>query len=111
MTKATETLFAYGTLLEIPVQLAVFGRVIQSVPDRLAGYTKIENAVAGRYPALNRCQTLNCGVLGARLALNSTEWALADAYETESYYRKLFTLDSGVRAWVYLASAANQTKA
>ena len=111
MTPVPDILFAYGTLLEAPVQLAVFGKVLESVPDRLPGYIKIEYAVADRYPTLVECQTVNCGVSGARFGLNSEEWVLADAYETESYYRKQFTLDSGIRAWVYLASAANQTKA
>jgi gamma-glutamylcyclotransferase (GGCT)/AIG2-like uncharacterized protein YtfP len=106
----TETLFAYGTLLDDAVQLAVFGRRIPGMLDALPGYVKttveLEDEI---YPNVARADDGRVG--GQVFRLSARELAHADAYETEAYARIQVTLESGKVAWLYVAPphAASQT--
>lgn len=97
-------LFAYGTLLDPKVQLRVFGHELWGESDELQGYVLRQNSVAGCYPDIVPNSDSECEVSGRCFYITPYELELADAYETELYFRKWVTLNSGKRAWVYLAA-------
>lgn len=101
-------LFVYGTLLDPQVQQMVFGQEVPGQPDRLPGYEKRERSVAGRYPEVLPAAREGAFVEGRRLEVGASGLRRADAYETTLYYRRLVQLESGARAWVYLASASKK---
>ena len=109
MEADTYPLFVYGTLLDPQVQQMVFGQEVAGQPDRLPGYEKRERSVAGRYPEIVPVAQEGALVQGQRLELGAAGLRRADAYETTMYYRKLVELESGARAWVYLASPPKKT--
>lgn len=108
-------LFSYGTLQQPAVQLATFGRLLQSYADELVGFElgvftitdpdfvaksgKADHAIvrATGNPA-NR-------VKGVVLEVTDAELTQADAYEPDGYARVLATMASGRRAWVYAGNA------
>ena len=105
-------LFSYGTLQELRVQRALFGRELDGTPDALTGF------VRGQVPVAED-DTLNADVShyenavisgrsedridGTALQVSDDELARADEYEAPAdYVRVAVTLASGARAWVYL---------
>ncbi|MGK5055516.1 gamma-glutamylcyclotransferase family protein [Janthinobacterium sp. LB2P49] len=107
----TEHLFSYGTLQQPGVQLATFGRLLDSRPDQLPGYClallAIEDAqvvaTSGKthHPIASRGEPTD-GVPGAVLAVSAEELRQADGYEVAAYRRERVTLASGKQAWAYV---------
>lgn len=108
----TEHLFSYGTLQELEVQLAIFGRRLQGKPDALAGYriimtqTSDEEFVAatGRthHRTLEFTGDASDFVPGTTLVVTQAELEKADEYEPRDYQRRRVELRSARQAWVYL---------
>jgi gamma-glutamylcyclotransferase (GGCT)/AIG2-like uncharacterized protein YtfP len=109
-----ELLFAYGTLQRPEVQSAELGRRLTGVPDSLSGFRLAELAIedAGEvarnggptYPVLRPDAAATGAVAGTLYRLSRDELARADRYEGGDYIRVTVTLDSGTRAWVYVAA-------
>jgi hypothetical protein len=106
-------LFAYGSLQEVSVQLATFGRRLDGGADELLGFepssVPIEDArvraATGKTHHAN--VTLNGKserrVPGMAFEVTEAELANSDVYEREfSYQRVAGTLASGRIAWVYV---------
>ena len=100
---ATHHLFAYGTLLEKEVQLGVFSRLLGGQNDGLSGYRISDLKVADRYPTLDHTKDNQDNIIGRVFTLTPDELVKADEYEGEGYERMEITLDSGKKAWVYIA--------
>ena len=107
-----EHLFSYGTLQELEVQLAIFGRGLQGEPDALAGYratvtpTSDEKFVAATGRTHNRTLEFTGEasdfVAGTLFVVTRAELDKADRYEPHDYERRSVELRSGRHAWVYL---------
>ena len=110
-TATMEHLFSYGTLQQPEVQLATFGRLLDSRPDRLPGYRlgllAIDDAqvvaTSGKthHPIAARGDAAD-GVPGAVLAMSLEQLRQADGYEVAAYRRERVTLASGMQAWAYV---------
>ena len=110
-TATMEHLFSYGTLQQPEVQLATFGRLLDSRPDRLPGYRlgllAIDDAqvvaTSGKthHPIAARGDAAD-GVPGAVLAISLEELRQADSNEVAAYRRERVTLASGMQAWAYV---------
>ena len=104
-------LFAYGTLRDVPVQLALFGRALAGSPDVLAGWTEGTVTLGdarfvgadGRteYAIVRRTGRAEDRVAGTALELTDDELRAADAYEPAEYARVEVVLASGRPAFVY----------
>ncbi|GMW00447.1 MAG: hypothetical protein AMXMBFR84_15840 [Candidatus Hydrogenedentota bacterium] len=93
-------LFAYGTLLDPPVQRELFGRIVDGTPDTLTGFSRTTVEVQGSvYPDLR--PKPGGRVEGRVLLLTTDDLHRADAYETDAYIREQLILESGRAAWVY----------
>jgi len=105
-------LFSYGTLRQGDVQLATYGRMLEGIPDVLAGHRLEPLAISdpdvialsgkavhtiARYTgnALDR-------IAGVVFELTAAELAASDSYEVDVYERIELPLESGCRAWVYI---------
>jgi hypothetical protein len=107
----TEQLFSYGTLQQPEVQLATFGRLLDSRPDRLPGYRLALLAISDaqvvatsgktHHPIASRGAATD-SVPGAVLAVSPEELRQADGYEVADYRRERVTLASGLQAWAYV---------
>ena len=105
-------LFSYGTLQQEQVQLSTFGRRLQGQSDCLVGFEQtlvaIEDpqvvATSGRthHPIIKFTGNSRHRVAGTVFELTDGELANADSYEVAAYKRVATTLDSGIRAWVYV---------
>lgn len=96
-------LFAYGTLRNPAVQQRLFGRDLPSAPDALTGYILASILIGGTtYPILHPGSSAD-RVPGTALQMTESDLAAADAYEGEDYARISVTLESGRRAFVYVA--------
>lgn len=94
-------IFAYGTLNDPAKQEELFGHSIIGVPDILEDYTTIEIIEDGvEYLAAVPAEGVT--IKGSVLQISDEALESADAWEGDSYQRKLLTLRSGVTAWVYL---------
>lgn len=108
----SERLFSYGTLQLEQVQLATFGRTLESRPDEMPGYTlsmlEIDDrdvvATSGKthHPVVTYTGNPADAVSGMVFAITTAELQQADDYEVASYRRDSVTLASGTRAWVYV---------
>jgi len=111
--KASVALFSYGTLRQAEVQLANYGRLLDGADDRLIGYrlepVEIDDPhvvnVSGKAVHTIAVATGNPAdrVSGMVFAITEEELAATDAYETRAYARVETILQSGRRAWVYVA--------
>lgn len=114
MPPAAHRVFSYGTLRLPQVQQALYGDVVATVPDVLPGYRVdwlritdpdvLAKSGTDRHPILRR-GSADDRVEGAYLELDDAGLAATDAYEVDDYTRHEVTLESGVRAWVYLGQA------
>lgn len=114
--KASELLFAYGTLQTEDVQRSLFGRKLDGTADALVGYclrivrindqefVKISGTADHRN--LEFTGGPNDFVEGTAFNVTGSELERADAYEPAGYKRKLVQLRSGREAWVYLQQRA-----
>jgi len=100
---ATHYLFTYGTLLEKEVQLGVFSRVLGGIEDTLINHKISQMKVADMYPTIEFTGNKEDIINGVVYALTHDELIKADAYEGEAYERTQIALDSGKKAWVYMA--------
>lgn len=110
-------LFAYGTLQDASVQLAVFGRAPRAHADALPGYERASVPVADQAQVAGTGHTHHANlvpsarpearVAGTVLEVTDAELGAVDDYErTTSYARTRVTLASGAAAWVYVHVAA-----
>jgi hypothetical protein len=105
-------LFSYGTLQDLAVQMANFGRHLSGRPDALPGYTllpiKIDDpavvALSRKSQHMIAKRSAGDEVTGMVFEMTATELAAADRYEVSEYTRVQVTLKSGVNAWVYVAA-------
>lgn len=107
-------LFSYGTLQQPEVQRANYGRLLDGEPDALAGYRlePIEiddpDVVSLSGKAIHRIARPTANpmdrIQGTVFLLTEEELAATDAYETIAYKRIEATLETGRRAWVYVAA-------
>ena len=108
-----DRVFSYGTIRHPGVQRALYGRVVDTVPDSLPGFrldwvtitdpAVIEASGSDRHPILRRGAEADA-VRGAYLVLGAGELEATDAYEVDDYARIEVTLSSGATAWVYVAA-------
>ncbi len=99
------SLFSYGTLRDPAVQIAHFGRTLTGRPDRLGGFTRSEIASDGAvYPILIPRGEAPELIEGLVFDISEADLAAADLYEGDAYRRLRVELDSGARAWVYVAA-------
>ncbi|MES2137727.1 MAG: gamma-glutamylcyclotransferase family protein [Pseudomonadota bacterium] len=108
-------LFCYGTLQQPEVQRANYGRLLEGKADVLAGY---------RLTLLNITDPQVVGISGKAVhtiaratddpadripgtvfELTEQELVATDRYEVDAYARIAVTLESGRRAFVYVAPA------
>lgn len=109
----SENLFSYGTLQEKRVQLKIFGRLLNGSKDILAGYKlakieikdksflakgeeKFQNTLI---PTKDDADIIE----GTVFEVSEEELRLSDEYEPENYKKIEVSLQSGKRAWVYVA--------
>jgi len=98
-------LFTYGTLQDQQVQQYVFGRELKGSRDELSGFTVVEDAVYDRFPLVLPTGNPKDFVAGIAYEVTQDDLFRCDAYETSAYCRKLFTLRSGMKAWVYVENS------
>ena len=106
-------LFSYGTLRQREVQIATFGRELDGEPDVLAGFALVSVEISdprvvelsGKAVHTIACATGNPAdrVEGMLFLLGEDELAATDAYEDDAYSRAEVELESGLRAWAYVA--------
>ena len=105
-------LFSYGTLQLEPVQVATFGRRLEGCADVLPGFeqsmVEIEDqevvATSGRthHPIVKFTGRNSDAVKGTVFSITAEELQNADQYEVAAYKRVSASLESGLRAWVYV---------
>lgn len=110
-------LFSYGTLQQRQVQLANYGRELQGEPDVLIGFQLAElviddpNVVELSGKAVHTIARATGDpthrISGTVFELSEAEIAATDAYETHAYSRIEVTLESGCRAFAYVAAATS----
>jgi gamma-glutamyl AIG2-like cyclotransferase len=107
-----EYLFSYGTLQKREIQLDLFGRILEGSNDALRGYkvSTIEitdgtflSKGEGRYQKTLIISDDNDVVDGTALEITDGELLVADKYEPENYKRINVVLESGKKAWIYVA--------
>jgi hypothetical protein len=108
-------LFSYGTLQEVSVQVATFGRVLRGEPDELIGFKAssipIEDpdlaARAGRTHFANATFDGSGRLAGVVFEVTDEELTAADGYEKAAGYVRIGApLASGKRAWVYVEAGS-----
>jgi gamma-glutamylcyclotransferase (GGCT)/AIG2-like uncharacterized protein YtfP len=114
VNKTMQNLFSYGTLQHPEVQKDLFRRILQGSPDRLRGYrtetieildesfhSKSEQeSYLIAVPSDDESDTIE----GTVFEISNDELFIADRYESDDYKRIMVQLDSGKKAWVYVAS-------
>ncbi len=109
-------LFSYGTLQQPQVQRAVFGRLLDGVPDAIIGYRSAEvtitdpEVVATSGSAVHRILVADPAaddIAGSRFTVDDRQLAAADDYEVDDYTRISVTLRSGLTAWVYVSRGSD----
>ncbi|HET8549740.1 MAG TPA: gamma-glutamylcyclotransferase family protein [Bryobacteraceae bacterium] len=96
-------LFAYGTLQDRNVQLAVFGRELRGREDALPGYVRRMARGQSHLATVELSSNPNDAVSGTVFRITEQELAVADRYEQPAAYSRIcIALKSGDRAWVYV---------
>lgn len=103
-------LFSYGTLRDPQVQRALFGRLVEGMPDAMVGWRRrmieitdpdvIAKSGTRWHPMVERSDDPVDAVEGTVFRLTREDLASADAYEVD-YVRREVQLRSGSRAFVY----------
>ena len=107
-------LFSYGTLRQPKVQAELFGGPVPFSPDTLHGWVERDVTITDPDVICLSGRTVHPGLVrgegppinGAVLELTNTQLAAADAYEVSDYTRVEVELESGTRAWAYVAVSA-----
>ncbi len=117
MSIINEKLFSYGTLQNEAVQLAQFGRRLNSTPDTLNQYETRDCLIqdtdviqkSGQTIHPIACFTANNQhqIEGKVFDVTEEEILRADQYEVADYKRVQCVLQSGTTAWVYVQSGLN----
>lgn len=111
--KMKESLFSYGTLQKEKVQIDLFGRILAGSADVLRGYriSIIEitdetflSKGEGKYQKTLIISNSSDIVDGIALEITGEELLLADKYEPKNYKRINVMLESGKKAWIYIAT-------
>ena len=110
----TEYLFSYGTIQKKQVQLQLFGRVLKGSGDTLKGYRlssiKIKDESAKlktdhEYHVIANISNSGIDMIeGMVFEITCEEILLADKYEPDDYKRVKVELESGKKAWIYVAA-------
>jgi hypothetical protein len=105
-------LFAYGTLQQSNVQLALFGRTLDGRADVLPGYAisplvitdpdVVAMSGSGLHTVARETGDPLDEVPGTALSLSEAELEAADAYEVPDVRRMSVRLRSGLEAFVYV---------
>lgn len=114
-------LFSYGTLRQLEVQLATFGRLLEGRETAVVGFRLewltitdphvIATSGSDRHPLLvpsagaaatSGPADATGSVPGTVFEISAAELAAADAYEVDDYRRVLVPLATGEHAWVYV---------
>lgn len=103
-------LFSYGTLRQVEVQIALFGRPVEGVPDALPGFRQrmieisdadvIAKSGTKWHPMVEPSDDPADAVEGLLFHLTPQDIASADAYEVD-YVRREVRLRSGLMAFIY----------
>jgi gamma-glutamylcyclotransferase (GGCT)/AIG2-like uncharacterized protein YtfP len=106
-------LFSYGTLQQERVQINLYGRVLNGMPDSLPGYKLMGIKVTDEIFLLKGEQQwqntlVHTGntldeVTGTVFSLTDAELLSTDQYEPAGYHRISVLLASGKTAWIYIA--------
>lgn len=106
-------LFSYGTLQLEKVQLESFGRILKGEKDSLSNYklssleikdkNVLEQSRQPVHPIAMITHNPEDKIEGVVFEISTDELLRADAYEVEEYKRIAVKLDSGKKAWVYVA--------
>lgn len=106
-------LFAYGTLRQREVQLAIFGRALDGRADVLPGYAVsplliTDPAVVATSGTAHHTIARETGnprdeVPGLVFKITRTDLAAADAYEVADCRRVSVRLGSGIEAFLYVS--------
>jgi len=107
-------LFAYGTLRQKEVQLAIFGRVLEGRADVLPGYALspllitdpgvIATSGTAHHTIVRETGDPLDAVPGIVFRITQAELAAADAYEVADVTRVAVRLGSGIDAFVYVTA-------
>lgn len=110
--EAEVRLFAYGTLRQPNVQLAIFGRVLDGRADVLPGYALLPlqitdpNVIAtsgtAQHTIVRKTRDPLDEVPGIVFRITQAELAATDAYEVADCTRVTVRLGSGIDAFVYV---------
>ena len=113
MIEKKEFIFSYGTLQQEKVQVELFGRLLQGSPDVLEGYRlrtieiTDESFLSKGEERLQQTLVIsndkNDRVHGTVFEVTEGELLQADNYEPDGYKRTKVILNSGKKAWIYLA--------
>ena len=105
-------LFAYGTLRQKDVQLALFGRRLEGRTDVLPGYALspllitdpavIATSGTAHHTVIRETGNPQDRIPGTSFRLTQAELAAADAYEVSDVKRISVRLESGIDAFVYV---------
>jgi hypothetical protein len=105
-------LFSYGSLQQPEVQRATFGRLLDGLPDALAGYALAPLAISSVEVVRlsgNAVHTIACRtgrredrIEGIVFQLDAAELEATDAYEVDAYARREVRLESGLVAFAYV---------
>lgn len=110
-------LFSYGTLQLEEIQLATFGRTLDTQTDSLGQYVvtmvPIRDESVREQLGLTHYRNISYSgdsldvVEGSVLTITQAELEQADAYEADAEYERIeVELRSGVKAWVYLQNGS-----
>ena len=105
-------LFSYGTLRQLDVQLALFGRALDGRPDELPRYAVsplritdpdvIAKSGTADHTVVHQTGDPRDRVSGIVYRITRAELAAADAYEVADCTRVAVRLGSGLDAFVYV---------
>ena len=109
-----EYLFSYGTIQKEQVQLELFGRLLKGAKDTLKGFglssikTRDESAQSKTGHENHLIAIIsNTGIdmiEGMVFEITAEEILLADKYEPDDFKRVKVELESGKKAWIYVAA-------
>ncbi len=112
MSPAEVWLFSYGTLRQLNVQMALFGRALEGRADVLPGYVMspleitdpavIATSGSAQHTIARESGDPRDGLTGMVFRITQSELAAADAYEVAECKRVEVRLGSGIEAFVYV---------
>ena len=107
-----EYLFVYGTLQREDLQLKLYGRILDAVPDFLPCYSLQRIQITDEkflstgenewQNTIRQTNDVNDTVPGTLLTLTADELNITDSYEPANYRRVMVKLKSGKNAWLYI---------